>query len=150
MDGSRAPTRKLLPLPSSPSSGTFPQLLLAFGHVSTLHMFLTQVSSKLKKKPPRLYNNSLHFLLCAEAVFMLVVAVKLYQQCTAEYSWNGREEEEEEVVAEAEEEEEQEDSMAGQCQELGLHGQRGGPTRNEVERVDVKVDLGKEAGKRSK
>ncbi|KAJ8497279.1 hypothetical protein OPV22_007831 [Ensete ventricosum] len=84
------------------------------------------------------------------AFFMLVVAVKLYQQCTAEYSWNGREEEEEEVVAEAEEEEEQEDSMAGQCQELGLHGQRGGPTRNEVERVDVKVDLGKEAGKRSK
>ncbi|CAD5190010.1 reticulon-like protein B21 isoform X2 [Musa acuminata AAA Group] len=79
------------------------------------------------------------------AFFMLVVAVKLYQQCTAEHSWNNREEEE--VV---EEEEGQEDSMAGQNQELGLHRQRGGPTRNEVERVAVKVDLGEEAGKRSK
>lgn len=78
---------------------------------------------------------------------MLVVAVKLYQQCTVEYSWNSREEKEEEV---AEEEEGQEDSMAGHNQELGLHRQRGGPTRNEVERVDVKVDLGEEAGKRSK
>ncbi|URE34993.1 Reticulon [Musa troglodytarum] len=74
------------------------------------------------------------------AFFMLVVAVKLYQQCAAEHSWNGREEEEEE-------EEGQEDSMAGQSQELGLHRHRGGPTRNEV---DAKVDLGEEAGKRSK
>ncbi|CAL9079931.1 unnamed protein product [Musa acuminata var. zebrina] len=79
------------------------------------------------------------------AFFMLVVAVKLYQQCTAEHSWNNGEEEEV-----AEEEEGQEDSMAGQNQELGLHRRRGGPTRNEVERVDVKVDLGEEAGKRSK
>lgn len=62
------------------------------------------------------------------AVFMLVVAVKFYQQRVAD-EWGGQEEEEEGMA----EEEREEDSKRGQSQGLGvLHRRRGGPSPSEV------------------
>lgn len=69
---------------------------------------------------------------------MVVVAVKLYQQCAAEHRWCGQEEEG------------QEDSVAGQSQGLGSHQHRG---RNQVKREEKGVKVGDPrggVGKRSK
>ncbi|CAL9136834.1 unnamed protein product [Musa acuminata var. zebrina] len=72
------------------------------------------------------------------AFFMVVVAVKLYQQCAAEHRWCGQEEEG------------QEDAVAGQSQGLGSHQHRG---RNQVKREEKGVKVGDPrggVGKRSK
>lgn len=69
---------------------------------------------------------------------MVVVAVKLYQQCAAEHRWCGQEEEG------------QEDSVAGQSQGLGSHPHRG---RNRVKREEKGLKVGDPrggVGKRSK
>ncbi|RWW23919.1 hypothetical protein BHE74_00037989 [Ensete ventricosum] len=73
------------------------------------------------------------------AFFMVVVAVKLYQQCATEHRWCGQEEEG------------QEDSVAGQSQGLGSHPHRGWNAVKKEEKKGIKVgDPRGGVGKRSK
>ncbi|WOL18329.1 reticulon-like protein B21 isoform X1 [Canna indica] len=75
--------------------------------------------------------------------FMVVVAVKLYQQCVAECGWRGQEE-----VAALEEDEGEENSTAGKSQGVGLYRrQRGKPV--ELEKMSKAKGADRGVGKRT-